>query len=1237
MRTQPSSTQHPWHHHLIHPAASLGCVLVLAVAFALGAAASPAAARADDPQPQPQPQPLSQPEAVPATATAAAPASPPLSADAIRALITEAEADTSLEETARESIVADLRSALDATQRREAVRSEQVGFVSAAEEAPQTIERLRAELSQPPAAVQIEAPEGATLVDIRAALQTASAELDTARAEVQRLTTEASSRAARVDEIPRQLAELRNQLDSLQPRDSPDFDTATLAERATIARRRAERSLVEAQITRYEAEQASYRARQELLPLRRDRAQRRVDTLQRTVEQWQAIETQRVQAEAAASQREALRLQREAALLSTTLSGIAEQNQTLAAMRTGDKGVLDLLNETRQQRSTIDNSIDQLRLRVLGTIAKVDATGLSDAVGVLLRNELKALPSTDPFLTQQTDLRRKLGNAQYQLIIVNERLAGIRDVEAALPELVERVHLENPEVDGALVESIGRELLTNQVDLLRTLQSEYQQAIEIGADLDATLANYRRLVEDYRSFIKERVLWTRSVPGDRLPDAGDAANALAWLVDPAGWADAARTIARNLWPPHAGVLLLLALLVGSMAGAIWAKRALVAIAGKVRKFNTDRFAYTLQAVPLTALIAAPYPLLAAFLSGLLRHGSHTLTQSLPTALLGLGITLAIIEFVRQAVRPNGLADAHFRWPKEGLADFHRWLLKLEIAAVPVGLVTIMIVSQPNELWSNSLGRIAFSIAMLVLAAFISVAMAPWRVFAKPHLAKNPSSVLSRTRWLWYTLLIAIPLALAALAIAGWFYTAVELYSRVRLTTWMLCAIVLLHCLGLRWLLVERRKLLIERARQRREAAAAASTASAHDGAGSEAAFVDTTADAMDVPDIDAQTRRVVSAAVVTALLLGMYMLWADVLPALKMFQRVQVWPQVTVLEEVRTDLDALVAAASFDPVTNELAAPSSNGSAAAASGPGASSSTTMTPMGPMPSTGSAAVEASSGAINTITLSDIAVALIVILFTVVLSRNLPGLLEITVLKRLPLDAGARFAISAVLRYLLVIVGVLLAFAALGVSWNKVQWLVAALTFGLAFGLQEIFANFISGLIMFAERPVRVGDVVTVAGISGTVTQIRMRATTVRDWDYKELIIPNKVFITGQIVNWTLADTRIRITIPVGVAHESDVRLVQNTLLELAAAHEYVLSDPKPGAPFLGFGDSTLNFELRCFLASLDNMASTRSELHMRITERFRELGIDIAFPQRDLHIRSADPLVELLAKQKREAE
>jgi len=265
----------------------------------------------------------------------------------------------------------------------------------------------------------------------------------------------------------------------------------------------------------------------------------------------------------------------------------------------------------------------------------------------------------------------------------------------------------------------------------------------------------------------------------------------------------------------------------------------------------------------------------------------------------------------------------------------------------------------------------------------------------------------------------------------------------------------------------------------------------------------------------------------------------------------------------------------------------------------------------------------NGVLNYITLKQIIFALAALSVTFIAARNLPGLLELLVLNYLPLPPGTSFAVSTLLKYSLYIIGLISFLNFLGLEWGKLQWLVAALGVGLGFGLQEIVANFVSGLIILFEKPVRIGDTVTIGGVTGTVNRIHIRATTITDWDRKEVIIPNKTFITDQLINWSLTDAITRIVIPVGVAYGSDTELVTKLLLQVAEENENVLTEPSPQAFFLAFGNSTLDFELRAHISAMDKRNQALHELHGAIDRLFRAHNIEIAFPQMDLHLRSND--------------
>ena len=349
--------------------------------------------------------------------------------------------------------------------------------------------------------------------------------------------------------------------------------------------------------------------------------------------------------------------------------------------------------------------------------------------------------------------------------------------------------------------------------------------------------------------------------------------------------------------------------------------------------------------------------------------------------------------------------------------------------------------------------------------------------------------------------------------------------------------------------------------KRAEDRRAAEMESSSDGASGEA-MPEVEATELAVADLGAQTRRVLRLAILILLGVALLLIWSDIAPALSFLDKIAVWKS--------TYADAEGKQIAFD----------------------------------------------------VTVSSVLASLLVLAITWVGTRNLPGLLEIGVLRRLSIDAPTRYAVTSIVRYLIVLTGTLVGIGLLGMRWSNLQWLAAGLTVGLGFGLQEIFANFISGLIVLFERPARVGDIITIGNVEGTVARIRTRATTIVDWDNKEVIVPNKSFITDRLINWTLSDSITRVVIKVGVAYRNDPRLARKLLLEVAAEHELVLADPPPIAWFMGFGGSTQDFELRVHVAEINQRNLVRTELQMRIVEVFRENDIEIAFPQQDVWLRNA---------------
>lgn len=265
----------------------------------------------------------------------------------------------------------------------------------------------------------------------------------------------------------------------------------------------------------------------------------------------------------------------------------------------------------------------------------------------------------------------------------------------------------------------------------------------------------------------------------------------------------------------------------------------------------------------------------------------------------------------------------------------------------------------------------------------------------------------------------------------------------------------------------------------------------------------------------------------------------------------------------------------------------------------------------------------TGEINEfVSYGDLLRTVLIVLAAYLLLKYLPGLYEYGVFSRLDLDSGLKYAILTMSRYGIFTVGAITALSAIHLDLGRLGWLMAAMGVGLGFGLQEIVSNFVSGIILLVERPVRVGDVVTVGTVSGKVQRINIRATSVINFDRQEIIVPNRNLITKEVTNWTRGDTIIRLVVPIGVAYGSDIDQVTNTLLEIARQQPEILTDPSPQAFFLAHGESSLDFELRVFVPDPSTKIPLLHRLNRALNKSLTDQGIEIPFPQRDLHIRSS---------------
>ena len=567
---------------------------------------------------------------------------------------------------------------------------------------------------------------------------------------------------------------------------------------------------------------------------------------------------------------------------------------------------------------------------------------------------------------------------------------------------------------------------------------------------------------------------------------------------------------------------------------------------------------TLEVLGWTLVAALPWAT-ALLLGGLLLQDLGSpgkYSDSLGLAMAGVALPTFTLAFLRRLVRERGLAHAHFRWSRPRREALARWTPRLMAGLLPLYFIVALAFIRNQELAITVQGRLAMLVASLLATWALWQLLAPGRLMHQRAVDNEPSTPRRLLR-------VGLPLALlgcAALAMDGYVYSAGIVFGAMLGSVAMVTAVAVLHGLLSRWFVLGERRLALRRLELRRETEAQALAEGAVEAVDGGEAIVADPEEEITLEKVNAHTRSLLRAVKLTLLVIGLAWVWSGVLPAFARFDEIALW---TITEA------------------------------------GADGADTLVP---------------------ITLMAVMLGLLVLALTVVAARSLPGLIEIGLLSKVNMDAASRYASTSVSRYVIVLVGVIVGLNLLGLRWGQLQWMVAALTVGLGFGLQEIFANFVSGLILLFERPFRVGDVITVNNLDGTVTRIRTRATTLVDFDNKEIVVPNKTFITGQLVNWTLSDEITRITIKVGVDYGTDPHLVHRLLQQAAAENPRVLSDRPPTSWLLNFGASTLEFELRIFVGTMGDRLAVRDEINMRLIELFDESGIAFAYPQLDLHVR-----------------
>lgn len=890
---------------------------------------------------------------------------------------------------------------------------------------------------------------------------------------------------------------------------------------------------------------------------------------------------------AAAAQEAVQQARQQLILVQPVLRKYAERNQQLA----------ETTQEITKKREQVDKAdseatetLTKLKEKFNDTKAKVNQLGLTNTIGVLLRKQRTELLEKTPLQSGSLARQALIDEAQFKQFDYSDESKELANIEPYVEQVMAESAIQDP-AEQRQLELAAREVFEQLKSNINKLETTNQGYIDRMVDLRGHEAQIAEEIDKYLEYIDKRVLWIRS--GNVLATELQMDDSDREFLAASAWVE----VGQALWSDLKRNLLVYVVVVSVFVGLVIKhgrlKNDLRGMGEQAQKAGFFGFWPTTQAMLCTLLLSAVNPGILAFFAWRLMSAPsfQTFAVAVGKGLFWTAVMWFPLEIMRNVCRGKGLGESHFKWPESSLRLLGRSMAWLTPAILPLTFITSTFYASDPTHGHDAIERLCFIVQMILLAGFLGRILHPTGVFQE-YIAYNQDGWFDRLKYVWYWAAVLAPLCLAGLAFWGYYYTAQVLSWRLFATLCCVLGVMLIRAALMRWIMLARRKLSIAQARERASAAAAQSGDSA---AASLSTSIVAEQAKEELSSHSAQTQRLLSTGMFTASLIGVWLIWGNVMPALSMLD------QYSYTIETTSD----VAANSDDAITTMPGMP-----AAESEEKDADSTATATAVTPKTTT------------RKITIVTAAFACLILVLTLVFARDIPGLMEMAILQRLPLEASIRYAITTMASYAIVMIGTIWAFSTIGLKWEQIQWLATALTFGLAFGLQEMFANFVAGIIILFERPIRVGDIVTIHDVTGVVSRIRIRATSITNWDRKEYVVPNKEFITGRLLNWTLSDTVNRVVINVGIAYGADTEEARRLLVEIAERNPYMMKDPPPLATFEGFGDSTLNLVLRCYLPNLENRLQVINDLHTSIDKAFRDAQIEIAFPQRDLHIRTA---------------
>jgi len=767
----------------------------------------------------------------------------------------------------------------------------------------------------------------------------------------------------------------------------------------------------------------------------------RVRKLQDKVNELHIAQAQKIQVEAELAQQLA---QGKHALV----QGLAEKN---AALSEDISFLATHLADLANRKDDVIKEAERLQDNYQISKQRIELVGMSQVLGKAFAEQSLKLEKLTGMSEKAALREEQIAQINMARIQYNDELNELKNIPNFVASLTNNLSMETTES----IEVELTDLAKQRQNLLRQALTTQRTYLLVLNELDAANGKLLEIVDIYTKFLSKYLLWVRNASFLKPKALLVIPDQLVTLFSPANWFEPVQILKFQLLHSLAFVLVLVL-----VAIILWKRKRLMGVlerTGKeVGKPASDRFIFTVQALGLTLLIAAPWPIFMEMLGWHLDFPESTeFTQGVSLNLKLLAPAFYFLQIIRVMSVPNGFAEAHLNWSPSNLKRLRfelRWFMWVFLSIFFIA-ATAVFTDYGN--FGGELGRITIMALLITIAVIFFRLLRPGKGLVDEFLAQHPTSFLTRWHPIWFAVVLALPLLTAGLTISGYIYSSATLFGRLYRTVGLISVLVILYFVAIRWVLMALKRKAFSKTSGKEEEPE------------------------IDYNTLDEGSRKLISNTMVVAGIFGLWYIWSNLLPALDILNSITLWYHTEIVSGVVKNLP-------------------------------------------------------------VTLGDAGLAIIVIFLLAGGLKHFSTFQEILLRQFTSMRPSSRYAFITLSSYAILATGTAFVFGLLGGSWKEIQWIFAALGVGIGFGLQEIVANFICGLIILFERPVRIGDVVTVGDIEGTVSRIQIRATTITMFDKKELLVPNKEFITGRLVNWSLSDPMTRIMVYIEIAYGSDIQ-------------------------------------------------------------------------------------------------